>query len=287
MTRRNEILSAVTQVASLPVAAMKVIPMLRDPSADICEVARLINHDPGLAANVLKLANSAGYAARSKVTTIDAALVRLGMRRTMGLVIGSAVAPFEQKPVRGYDLPAGALWRHGVAVAIGTQVLDEMLELHAPEHSFTAGLLVDIGKYVLGHFLEVDGTAIRNKAFNENMPFELAEQSVLGIDHAEVGAALLQHWGLPDELVEVVRWHHRPNQAREEVRLTTDLVHAADQLCTLSGLGVGWDGCNYLPCEAALQRLDLTETRNELALCSIVERLKDADDVFEQPTAEV
>ena len=285
MSRREDILARVGRTPSLPVAVVKAIPMLRDVNADLAEIARVIRLDPGLAANVLRLSNSAALGARHKVSTLEAAVARLGSRRMMGLVLSSTIGPMQCAPVRGYDLDRGALWRHAAAVGIATRALLDLLGRKPAPHAETAALLIDTGKMVLGLDLEVDGRAIARRAYESNTPFEQAEREVLGIDHAEVGAALLRHWGLPEELVQVTRWHHEPTRCPTEHREVVDLVHAADQLCTLCGIGAGLDGCQYLPCQETLTSLGLSEEVFDRALCRVVEGLQEADELFEKPLA--
>lgn len=284
MNHREQILARVQSVPALPVAAIKVIGVLQNPHADICEISRVINHDPGLAANTLRLANSVMFSGQRRIETIDVAVTRLGVRRILDLVVGSAVKPFASTPIRGYDLPAGTLWLHSVAVACGTEELAKLLKRDIPSCAFTAGLLIDVGKSVLGCELEVDGGAIRREAFEQCVSFEEAERHVLGIDHAEVGAALLEHWGLPEVLVAVVRWHHEPQHCSSPYQAVVDLVHASDQICTLSGIGAGIDGSNYRPCEASMARLGINVHIIEAALCRIVERLDTLKDIMGQTT---
>lgn len=280
MSRRDDILAQVARIPALPVAAVKAIGVLQNPRAELCEIARVINHDPGLAASALRLANSAMFGGQRKIETIDAAVMRLGVRRMLDLVVGSAVKPHQTAPVRGYDLAPGALWLHSVAVACGTEELAKLLKFDAPACAFTAGLLIDVGKSVLGAHLEVDGLAIRKDAFEQHVPFEQAERHVLGVDHAEIGAALLGRWGLPPALVAAARWHHEPADCPPEHQALVDLVHASDQICTLSGIGGGSDGANYRPCEETMARLRVDIHVIESALCRIVERLGTLTDLM-------
>ncbi|MCP3981440.1 MAG: HDOD domain-containing protein [bacterium] len=279
MSRRADILAEVANVPALPVAAVKAIGVLQDPEADLSEIARVINHDPGLAANVLKFANAALFGARSEATSVDAAIARLGTRRVLDLVVGSAIKPFGSKRVVGYDLPSGALWGHSVAVACGVEELSSVLGRRLPDSAFTAGLLIDVGKHVLGTHLEIDGQAICDEAFKRGVPFEQAERHVLGVDHAEVGACLLEHWNLPAPLVSVVRWHHEPERCPAEHESIMTLVHASDVICTMCALGTGIDGNSYHPCESVMNRLELDANMAEAVIFRIVERLEMLGDI--------
>ena len=283
MNQRDNILSQVKKVPALPVATIKVVGILQNPRAELCEIARVINHDPGLAANTLRLANSAMFGGQRKIETIDAAVARLGVRRMLDLVVGAAVKPMASAPVHGYDLPGGTLWLHSVAVACGTEELAKMQTIDAPASAFTAALLIDIGKSILGSHLEVDGQKIRQLAFEQHVPFEQAERQVLGIDHAETGAALLEHWSLPPAIVAAVRWHHQPDLSPSEHQALTDLVHACDQICMLGGIGTGSDGTNYQPSDAVMARLKIDVRVVEAMMWRIMDRLESLKDLIGQP----
>jgi len=107
--------------------------------------------------------------------------------------------------------------------------------------AFTVGLLHDIGKLVLGQTLTADlQVKIRRLIEHEHIARAEAEKIVLGTDHSEVGALLLQSWHLPDELVEAVANHHQPILTPKP-RLSV-VTHLADCVAHLAGSAPGWDG---------------------------------------------
>jgi HD-like signal output (HDOD) protein len=114
----------------------------------------------------------------------------------------------------------------------------------------------DIGKVVLGTFPEVNAKAITSIALEQRISFEQAEQKTLGIDHAEVGAFLVEHWSLPASIVDAVRLHHEPGRAVEHP-LIVNLVHVADVVCLMAGVGASVDALSYRPSSQAMQRLNL------------------------------
>lgn len=256
MNRRDEILKKVSTIPALPASATQVIRLIQSESSGLSDIMKAIEYDVALTADVLRLANSAYFAGPRQISTLREAGVLLGAARILQLVLASAVFPIANRPIKGYDLPSGQLLDHLLAVAIGAEELGKRLKLEAPHYTFTAALLHDVGKIVLGTFLEVDGEAIRHVAFEERLSFEEAENRVLGINHAEVGAALLESWQIPEGIVRVVRWHHQPEQAGAD-SLTADLVHAADTLSIECGLGVGVDGLNYRIAPEVAERLHL------------------------------
>ncbi len=278
MSRREEILADVRSTLALPTAAIETLTLLQDPSADIHDIARSIEHDPGLTANVLKLANSSFFGMAHSVGSVQQAIVRLGTAEIVQMVTSLSLAPIKERSVPGYDLMPGALWEHAIAVAVTADQIAHLRSVKPSAHTFTAGMLIDVGKLVLDQAVGAEIEPIRRLAFGQQMSFEQAERTVLGIDHAEVGAHLLEHWKVPGSLVEVVRWHHEPQNVSGN-RDLVDLVHTADQLVTLCGVGCGADGLNYRVSEPSVSRFNLKHSEiewllaqsmdvfNELRLC--------------------
>jgi len=279
MSRREEILSSINTIPSMPFAALQAVGLLQDPEADMAEIVRIIEHDPGLTTNLLRLANSAYYGGAGTIDSLRQAIVRLGTKCILQMLVVSAAAPLITPAVKGYDLSPGELWRHSVAVAVGTERLAEALGLKPPDHAFTAGLLHDVGKLVLGTFVEVDAGPIMELAQREGISFEVAERRVLGIDHAETGAALLGKWELPETIVEVNRWHHNPDGFSGDP-LVVDLVHVADALCLMLAIGAGSDGLQYRPSREVADRINLTTLASETAVCGILEGLNELSELF-------
>lgn len=262
---RDEILHKIDTIPAMSGTATRLLKLLEDPEVGIARVVHLIEYDPGLTANVLRLANSAYFGTARSIGSVRDAVVRLGTNTVLQIAIASSVYSIMSKPVAGYDLPAGDLWRHCVMVAITAERLCTALDIPTPGVTFTAGLLHDIGKIVIGTFVDGDFDAINAAAQEPGVTFESAERKVLGMDHAEVGAALTERWDFPATLSSVARWHHRPEECQED-REVVDIVHVADALCILEGIGAGADGLRYQPSETVVSRLELTTKTIEYVL---------------------
>ncbi|MCX7013067.1 MAG: HDOD domain-containing protein [Candidatus Sumerlaeota bacterium] len=280
MSRRNEILAKAHAVTWLPAAAVEAIRLARDPDVSVADLARAIEFDPGLTSNILRMANSAYFGYSGSVHTVRQAIVRLGAIRFVYLVAASSFAPMARQPVRGYNLPPGALWRHSAAAALGTTCLAEALRRRAPDYAFTAGLLHDVGKILLGTFVEVDASRIEALAWTDQLSFDEAERRTLGIDHAEVGAALLARWNLPADIVEVVQWHHQPENFQGADRLVLDLTHISDEICMAEGIGAGADGCRYRPSSRAMADLGVTHQIVESVAAAVISQLNEVESLF-------
>lgn len=279
MSRREDIIQKATAIPHMPMPVQKVLAYIGNPEADLRQLAKIIEYDPGLTVNVLRMANSTFFGGMGKVSTVKEALMRLGLGRVYQLVIASGVAPFARYEIKGYGLRPGELLEHSVAVATASETLARELEIAAPPHTFTAGLLVNIGKTVMGSFLEVDAAPILTIAHERHIPFEQAEELVLGINHAELGAILLERWGIPTPIVNVVRYRLRPD-ACPEPDLALDLVHVGDVIAKMTGIGMGIDGMQYAPSEAVFARLDVTPQQMENVMAAILEQIAEVRDIL-------
>ncbi len=279
MSQRDEILATAHMVPSLPAAAIEAARIVQDPDVDFNALARVIEFDPGLTADVLRMANSAYYGGAGTIDSVKHAVVRMGINIVFQMVTASVIGPLARDPVDGYGLRSGSLWQHSVAVALGTTELADTLGIDAPDYAFTAGLLHDIGKIVLGAFVEVDSNRIMEMVAYDKISFDAAEREVLGIDHTEVGAVLLENWNLPREIVQVVRWHHQPDMLNSH-RIVGDLVHVSDALCLLEGIGVGNDGLNYRPSVEVMDRLGVETHSAETVLARTLTTFEEVRTLF-------
>lgn len=271
--KREEILSKLGTVPALPAAAMRAVRLMQDPDVSVPSLVTTIEYDASLTAGVLQHANSPFFGGTRKVPTVKDAVVRLGINNLRKVVLAAAFEPMARQQILGYDMPAGSLWEHSLAVAVGVDKLCKAAGLPQPPYAFTAAILIDVGKIVLGTFIKVDPEPLMAVAYDQNLSFDAAEREVLGIDHAEVGAALLEAWNLPPEVVDVVRWHHQPESCPGD-RTAVDLVHLADALAVVIGIGGGMDGLNYRPSPDAAARFNLPRAERERVALELLEELE-------------
>jgi putative nucleotidyltransferase with HDIG domain len=255
-SKLEQIMAEVRSFPSMPGAAVKLLALFDDPETTISQIEEILRTDPGLTANVLKLTNSAYFGLSSSVGSVHQAIGILGSKILIQLVLASSVGAAMDNPVPGYDLPPGELWRHSLAVSVAAEGLVKELKVPGADVIFTAALLHDVGKLILGSFLKEDIKQIELAA-SQGISFEKAEHSVLNTNHAEIGAQILQNWSLPPQIVSAVQWHHAP-QAGVKTNPITDIVHVADVLCLMIGIGAGREGLRFKPSNAATKRLGLT-----------------------------
>lgn len=258
MSDKQQILKQIKNVPSLPSVVIRIRQYLSDPDVSFDALAKVIEHDPGLTANILQLANSAYFGWARRIKTVKESITRLGTNRIFQMVLCMSVAPLVRKPIKGYDMEASELWEHSFAVAVVAEKLAYVLRLEGHEEAFTAGLLHDMGKVVLGTFVEVDDEPIKEIVELEGATFNEAERRVLGIDHAETAGELLRLWNLPAEVADAVQWHHEPSACETKHRDAADLLHGADTLAMRAEWAGGADMEHYRVDEESLLRLGLT-----------------------------
>jgi putative nucleotidyltransferase with HDIG domain len=252
----TNILQNVKEFPSMPGAAARIMGLLDDPDSTAQQLEEVLRMDPGLTANILKLANSAYFGLPREVGSIRQAIVLLGWRRVGQMVMAHCVQSVLHVAIPGYELAAGELWRHSIAVSVISEGLVRELGLPRTDEIFTAALLHDLGKVVLGEYVSRFEEEVEIQA-SEGLAFEAVEQQIFGVDHAEVGARILESWSFPSGIVGAVRWHHEPEKAEEET-LLLDVVHVANVLSLMVGFGLGRGGLQHRPSVVVTRRLGLT-----------------------------
>ena len=280
MSLKREILSKVSAVPPLPEVIIKLRDCCNDPDVNYSEMAKVIETDAGLTSSILRLANSAYFGCAGSISSVQFAMTRLGLKRVHQMALAICVAPMARNEVVGYDLSAESLWEHSLATAMACSHLAKETGYDEASDAFTAGMLHDMGKSVLGMFVSDDIDEIRRLVDEEGYAFDEAERAVLGTDHAAVAGMLLRHWKVPEHIAGAVRWHHKPERSEGDQRLT-DLIHVADILCMDIGWGGGRDGLEYKQdCDAA-RRLKVDNATGERIVSEVLEELHELKALFE------
>jgi putative nucleotidyltransferase with HDIG domain len=129
-------------------------------------------------------------------------------------------------------------WHHSLTVASVTRAVARLTQGVKVDHeeAYVAGLLHELGALVLDQFFEKLYDAVFRASQHVHQSIHQVEQEYLGIDHAELGGWLLDHWQTPKSLADAVRFHHQPSEAPEEHRTLCHVVHVADYISTTHGI---------------------------------------------------
>ncbi len=257
---RTRILGKIKEIRSFPPFVVETLRKLNDPDSSAQDVAASLARDEGLVIRTLKLANSAAYGISREISSVVEAIALLGYKNISSIVLAASVYSVMDKPLEGYALDRGMLWRHSLSVAYSSRYISQLTRKAHPEEAYVGGLLHDIGKVVLNDYVRFGYNIIVKMVEEQQIPFMEAEVQVLGFDHAAVGAMLVEKWGLPDSYRYAVAYHHAPNNLDEpKFQELVDVVHLANSLCLMLGVGIGADGLQSYLYPESLQRLGITD----------------------------
>jgi putative nucleotidyltransferase with HDIG domain len=245
----QEIINRMAELPETPSVAFQVSKLLDDPEISAQDLAKVILMDPMLTAQVLKICNSAEYGFSRKIATISEAVSILGYQVLKRVIFTIISHGYLNRTLEGYALEKGALWENSVTCGVYARSIAQRQNFKDPELVFIGALLRDIGKIAIETYVNGRGGEITTMVRDAKCSFVEAEEKVVGVSHTIVGAALADHWKLPDSLVNVVRYHHQPSElpldSGLQNRQLVAIVHLADALTMMTGTGLGIDGLMY------------------------------------------
>lgn len=241
MITLEQALAKLRDLPSLPAVVMELIQTFDQSDIGIGELAAKISKDQALAAKTLRLANSSFYGLQSRVRTIEQAIVVLGFDSVRSLVTAAGiVGQFNRSGNSDFNFTA--FWRHAVGTALCSKSLARLAKRNQ-EFGFVSGLLHDIGRLVLvTHFPEQYGAVLERQSKTGSHAL-CAEREVLGLDHAQVGRALAQHWKFPELIQRAIGNHHAPAPA--DLGDIPSVVHVANVI--VHGLDLGGEQEEQVP----------------------------------------
>ena len=212
----------------LPTVVGKLMALDRGEPSYFDDVLALIEADQNFAARILA-ANSAAEGSRARITSVRRALTRLGSAKASDTILTVAVS----RVFVPRDDWEKSLWRHSLQVAVAMRVLVQAsprADIRTDE-AYTAGLLHDVGRFVLFSESPSALREIDTAEWETRQQLVAMERQICGITHAELGALACQHWHLPELLVSVVRRHHEKDghPERSEVDALVAAVNFADR----------------------------------------------------------
>jgi len=236
------ILERVQQIESMPAIPAVFLPLLKllnDSAADVPveEVVRLVSYDNSIAAQCVRVASSPLFGLSQAPKSIKGAVISLGLRRVETILLTCCLG--KAFPAKKWVLDPVAFWRHSLGCALVCRRFSEKLGAADSEKAYMAGLLHDIGFMVNCMVFSKEFSQAMERAFQQEIPLDEAEQATMGFTHCETGKALAERWNLADDLIDVIAYHHDIGQSRKAPVLVA-LVHLSDLLCRMRDLGYGY-----------------------------------------------
>ncbi len=279
MIHAQDIVAQVESLPPLPSTAVRLVEVLNDPKSTIDEIVETIRYDEAVTSEVLRLCNSAYFGLSRNVTSLTDAMLCLGTVKVLQMVMAIHTNSMLKHEQAGYGLEPGVLWKHAVAVALASSGLAQRIKSPNVSLAFTAGLLHDVGKVVLNTFVADEFAEIVRRVTEDHVAFVDAEQQVLGVSHAEIGALVAEKWNLPEGLVRCIRFHHDPDQLDPPDPLV-DTVYLGNCIGLLLGIGLGDDGLCSRADPAVVERHGLVEHDLEANGAQMIVDLKRVQAIF-------
>lgn len=274
MDNREKILKTL-DLPSVPMVALKILRLMDNPNAGVEDLQNAIMADQGLAARVIRMANSSFYSMSREIDTVSSAIFVMGFGTIKNLALAVATRDIYKK----FGLLEQKMWEHSIGVSVAAGFIARQARFFKPEEAVMAGLLHDIGKVVLNNNMPEKFLTLTQRVYEENVMYSEIEQEIFGFGHAEVGGLFAEKWKFPELLVTVIAHHHSCEAIEAlhaadapETRLCR-IVSLADAACLR--LGIGYSGPMTelkLDEDGMLAKLDISKAR----YAELLEEIKQA-----------
>lgn len=260
-------MAKVEHLPPLPQAALRVSRLMQEEDTNAERIAAIIRLDASFTSNVLRLCNSAAYGFSRRISTVKEAVAILGFSTLKSMVYMILAKSALNHEVKGYSLKRGDLLYNALSGAVYAKHIAQKERIPDLELAFTGGLLRDIGKIVLGDFVGEEYKKIEEVSIQNRIDYLMAEDKVLGMNHARAGKYLAEKWNLPSSLMLAIQYHHHPSKMNvlpnaPEGPIVTS-VHLADLFTSMLGNGVGRDAMMYAVDVEALKKFGFKTVDNE------------------------
>jgi HD-like signal output (HDOD) protein len=278
--RMKQVLDDIRNLRPWPPVAGKVLEISRQDNVVPSDLVGVLLTDAALTARVLKLTNSAYYGFQREVGSLSEAANRLGTDALVSLVLTSCVGQSYFAGAGQSDSHTRRMWEYSVMNGLAASRLASINGKLDRNLAYTAGLLQDIGNIVLDTHLHEMRHAIRAEREQGASSLE-AERTVIGFDHAQIGARLMRGWHFPEFLVDTVHYHHSPEKARENPLLAS-LVNLGASVTEAVAMGEGLHSLAYTLSDSALGVAGLTFGQMERLESVLVADLGRARDLVQK-----
>ncbi|MCG8670449.1 MAG: HDOD domain-containing protein [Pseudomonadales bacterium] len=273
--RIKQRLDQTLEMPPLPDSAERIIQLRLDPEAGVGELAEIVEKDPSLAAQVVSWASSPYYAAPGTIRSVHDAVVRvLGFDLVINLALGLALGKSLEVPKDGV-YGVNPYWQESVYTAAMAEALVKAISAdHRPSLGLTylSGLLHNYGYLVLAHVFPPHYELVnRYIEANPHINHSYLERHLIGVCREQIGALLMESWGMPEEVVKGIRWSHTLDYEDENCEYSR-ILYVATNMLKSQGLYQG--DPEPIPAQA-FASLSLDPVDAEAALEKIVESKDD------------
>ena len=256
---KSMIIQDIKDLPPMPQVVIKIQHLIANLNSDTKQLAEIIESDQAIAAEVLKMANSAFYGMSGKISSIHQASLLLGYQTLGEIVTMAGTADLLAGKMPGYGYDSHDLWRHSLSVAFSSKLIAEMTHSDLIYEAHTAGLIHDVGKIILDRHVMAKKDEIADYMSQEEKTFLDAERYFFGFDHAEIASEICRAWKIPDTIALAIGCHHQPSISNGDK--LSYILHMADYVATMGGIGYDDDDILCQPEKGAMDFLGLSQEK--------------------------
>ena len=236
MITARKLMRDVSDLPDIPGIVSQVISMLDNPDSNPDKIADLILSDQVLAARVIRVVNSPLFRGVSEITSVKRALMHIGFKGIREMILIKYFVDAFKEREQPFDIKT--FWLHSFIVGAICRRIAGMVGYLDLEKAYLAGIVHDIGKVFLGHYLRKEyGEMLAGMDSSQHRAYA-AEQEHFGTTHCEVGLCLAQRWNFPSDYCDTISYHHSTERAIADPLLTA-IVSLSDLFCLTHDAATG------------------------------------------------
>jgi len=277
-------LRRIESLQAVPHVMQRVMGVTEDGTSGASELEQVVHGDPNIAAVVLKRANSSYYSGVNKITRVRDAITRIGFNNVRCIVMALSLMNLQGRESKQVGFDREEFWKASLATAVLAREFARHFGLPNTEEAFIIGLLADFGCMVLDEHMPQLLERSICLAHEELLPLGEAEQRVLGITHAQVGAFVLNRWRFPENVINILGGQQASNSS-SPLSIPDKMLRTAVWLArwTVAGLGLGDKSevvVDYAP-TSLTQGFDIAGLINNVFLARAIEEVNRMLDFFQ------
>jgi len=227
----EEILDDKIKLPTFPAIALRIIDAVKADDASMSELTKIVSSDPALVARVLKISNSSFYSLPQKVDSIQKALTILGTENLKNIALSFVIVNW-MKSSSGESFNHETFWKRAVTSAVAADLISAAIDQRSDDIFITA-LLQDIGIVILHLCLPEEYLRVFDEKRVTALPVAEVEKKLFGYDHQEMGARILEKWGLPEAIYMPIAFHHNTKNSPESFSTKTQILWLSDRMSSI------------------------------------------------------
>lgn len=272
-------MSRVTEISSLPEITTRIVEVVEDPKSTAQDMHDIVKNDPALAAKILKVVNSAFYGLPSQISSLDRAIVMLGLSAVKNIALAASLSRMFRPGEISDRFSARDLWEHCIAVGVCSRMLASTGGANG-EEAFVAGLVHDMGLLVEYQLFPEKLRTVIEACERAPRNFCEVEREIIGADHQAFGDALSTKWKFPNTLRYSIAYHHNPERLQPDFRRVVTTIQVADIICCQNEIGFCFTAANTDVTDEMLLEIGINPDRIQAVLEELPARIEETEQIF-------